>query len=312
MLAPSIIACARVRRQGRAGHSRYQSELLPPRPSITWSNELPSLSSVYARASWPQADAATAICSCRPAVTWLSDWPGSRPTVVPSGLRPRAQTAGSVPLTDQPTRALLWSSMATDGVLAPAAVDTGTSACRPVPSALNDRAQTPAAPVWSDSQATMRSPLKFAATAGCRCCPLPKVLAERWDRTTDPFAFARRVSPMLKKPFPSVSSSHTTVASPEADTATSGRWCDPPVWFTVISYAFVAVPVNPAAFTVAAAVPWMSSHTTVKATAVVLPGAPSGSSAHTTTALPRSSRPTSGVTCFQLAPEVPPADSLTS
>src|SRR6266540_1321019 len=180
MLAPSIIACARVRRQGRAGHSRYQSELLPPRPSSTWSNELPSLSSVYARASWPQADAATAICSCRPAVTWLSDWPGSRPTVVPSGLRPRAQTAGSVPLTDQPTRALLWSSMATDGVLAPAAVDTGTSACRPVS-------------------------------------------------------------------------------------------------FTVISYAFVAVPVNPAAFTVAAAVPWMSSHTTVKATAVVLPGAPSGS-----------------------------------
>ncbi len=39
------------------------------------------------------------------------------------------------------------------------------------------------------------------------------------------------------------------------------------------------VPVNPAAFTVAAALPWTSSHTTENATAVVLPGAPSGSTA---------------------------------
>src|SRR5215475_21486 len=228
-------------------------------------------------ASWPHGEAATAICSCRPVVVWLSDWPGSRPVVVPSELRPRAQTAGSVPATDQPTTALFWSSIPADGELAPAPVDTCTSACRPVPSAVNERAHTPVVPVWSDSQATVKSPLTFAAMAGCCCCPLLKVLAERRDSTTAPFAFARRVSPTLKKPLPSVSSSQTTVASPEADTATSGRWCDPPLRFTVTSYAFVVVPVYPDALTVAAALPWMSSQTTVKATAVVLPGAPSGS-----------------------------------
>jgi hypothetical protein len=39
---------------------------------------------------------------------------------------------------------------------------------------------------------------------------------------------------------------------------------------------------------------------------------PSGSSAQTTTALPRSSSPTSGVMCFQFVPLVPPAESFFS
>ena len=59
------------------------------------------------------------------------------------------------------------------------------------------------------------------------------------------------------------------MASPEAETATSGLWCDPPAAFTVTSYALVVVPVNPAALTVAGALPWMSSHTTENATAAV-------------------------------------------
>ena len=69
------------------------------------------------------------------------------------------------------------------------------------------------------------------------------------------------------------------MASPDAEVATSGLWCEPPAALTATLYGLVVVPVKPAARTVAGELPWMSSHTTENATAVGLFGAPSGSTA---------------------------------
>ena len=61
---------------------------------MTWSNVFPSLSSVYPTVSSPHGDDVAASCSWRPWVTLAHGLSGSRPTVDPSGLSPRAHTAG--------------------------------------------------------------------------------------------------------------------------------------------------------------------------------------------------------------------------
>jgi hypothetical protein len=66
--------------------------------------------------------------------------------------------------------------------------------------------------------------LKFAATDACNCAPAVVAFAVRRDRLIAPFVRASPTSPTLY----AVSvdpSSHTTIASPEAETATSGLWC---------------------------------------------------------------------------------------
>src|ERR1700754_2400108 len=166
--------------------------------------------------------------------------------------------------------------MPTDGALPPVA--TSTSPYRAVPTESKDRVHTPAVPVWSDSHATAKSPLKLAATDACVCCPPPFRLAVRRESVAAPLARPSRTSPMLYDAFASPSSSHTTTASPDADTATSGLWCCPVVCDAVTSHARVVGAVYPAAFTMACAPVWMSSHTTLNATAPLV-GAPSGSTA---------------------------------
>ena len=91
------------------------------------------------------------------------------------------------------------------------------------------RVQAPAVPVWSDSHATAKSPLKLAATDGCVCWPPVLAFATRRDSVTAPLVRPSRIRPTLYDALASPSSSQTTTASPEADTATSGLWCCPVV-----------------------------------------------------------------------------------
>jgi hypothetical protein len=80
--------------------------------------------------------------------------------------------------------------------------------------------------VWFDSHATAKSPLKLAATDAFVCAPVALAFAVRRDSVTAPVVRARPTSPTLYD-VSVLPSSQTTIASPEADTATSGLWCWP-------------------------------------------------------------------------------------
>src|SRR5690349_24632332 len=96
-----------------------------------------------------------------------------------------------------------------------AAVATWRSAWRAVPVDVN----VLVAVVVPDCQATAKSPLKLAATDARVCSPVRVAFAVRRDRLTAPFVRASRTSPTSYDALASASSSQTTTASPEAETA---------------------------------------------------------------------------------------------
>ncbi len=83
------------------------------------------------------------------------------------------------------------------GAAAPVTVEVSTSSPRAVAVAAKERVHTPAVPVWSDSQAIAKSPVKSVAMAGCRCWPPALTLAVRRESVTAPLDRASRTRPML-------------------------------------------------------------------------------------------------------------------
>ena len=195
---------------------------------------------------------------------------------VPAGLKPRTQTSEVGGLGGPPDHCLLGVVDADRGSLAARSdlyFDEAGGAVR-VERAGPGARRTGVVGLPGDCEVTV----EVRRYGGVRLLTVAERVRRTAGEVTAPFVRPGRTSPTLYAALASPSSSHTTTASPEAETATSGLWCWPVVCEAVTSQARVVGPVYPAALTVAGVPVWMSSHTTVKATAPP-EGAPSGSTA---------------------------------